>query len=70
MLSVPSKGDADSVYHRLHILYPDATGPIIVHRLDMATSGSLLLMQDKASEPTSPIQKPNHPEKVYRLIRG
>ena len=34
MLSVPGKGDADSVYHRLRILYPEATGPIIVHRLD------------------------------------
>ena len=47
MLSVPGKGDADSVYHRLHILYPDATGPIIVHRLDMATSGLLLAAKTK-----------------------
>ena len=47
MLSVPGKGDADSVYHRLRILYPDATGPIIVHRLDMATSGLLLAAKTK-----------------------
>ena len=47
MLSVPGKGDADSVYHRLHILYPDAPGPIIVHRLDMATSGLLLAAKTK-----------------------
>ena len=47
MLSVPGKGDADSVYHRLHILYPDATGPIIVPRLDMATSGLLLAAKTK-----------------------
>ena len=47
MLSVPGKGDADSVYHRLHILYPDATGPIIVHRLDMATSVLLLAAKTK-----------------------
>ena len=33
MLSVPGKGDVDSVYQRLSILYPEATGPIIVHRL-------------------------------------
>ena len=47
MLSVPGKGDADSVYQRLSILYPEATGPIIVHRLDMATSGLLLAAKTK-----------------------
>lgn len=47
MLSVPGKGDADSVYQRLSILYPKATGPIIVHRLDMATSGLLLAAKTK-----------------------
>ena len=44
MLSVPGKEeDRDSVYHRLKKKYPDATGPMIVHRLDMATSGLLLV---------------------------
>ena len=38
MLSVPGKGEIDSVYQHIKILYPDATGPLIVHRLDMATS--------------------------------
>ena len=47
MLSVPGKGDVDSVYQRLRILYPEATGPIIVHRLDMATSGLLLAAKTK-----------------------
>ncbi|WP_165156281.1 RluA family pseudouridine synthase [Parabacteroides sp. ZJ-118] len=47
MLSVPGKEDMDSVYHRLRTLYPDATGPIIVHRLDMATSGLLLAAKTK-----------------------
>lgn len=47
MLSVPGKGDMDSVYQRLRILYPEATGPIIVHRLDMATSGLLLAAKTK-----------------------
>ena len=47
MLSGPGKGDADSVYQRLSILYPEATGPIIVHRLDMATSGLLLAAKTK-----------------------
>lgn len=47
MLSVPGKTDADSVYQRLKTQYPDATGPMIVHRLDMATSGILLIAKTK-----------------------
>ena len=48
MLSVPGKAeDRDSVYHRLKKKYPDATGPMIVHRLDMATSGLLLVAKTK-----------------------
>ena len=48
MLSVPGKEeDRDSVYHRLKKKYPDATGPMIVHRLDMATSGLLLVAKTK-----------------------
>lgn len=48
MLSVPGKAeDMDSVYHRLKKKYPDATGPMIVHRLDMATSGLLLVAKTK-----------------------
>lgn len=41
-LSVPGKTIKDSVYSRLKELYPDATGPILVHRLDMSTSGILV----------------------------
>ena len=47
MLSVPGKGSAGSVYSIVKELYPDATGPIIVHRLDMATSGLLLIAKSK-----------------------
>ena len=48
MLSVPGKAeDRDSVYHRLKKKYPEATGPMIVHRLDMATSGLLLIAKTK-----------------------
>lgn len=48
MLSVPGKAEeTDSVYHRLRKKYPDATGPMIVHRLDMATSGLLLVAKTK-----------------------
>jgi tRNA pseudouridine32 synthase/23S rRNA pseudouridine746 synthase len=42
-LSVPGKEVKDSVVARVAMLYPDATGPLIVHRLDMATSGLLLI---------------------------
>lgn len=47
MLSVPGKTAADSVYDRLRKRYPDATGPMIVHRLDMATSGLLMVAKTK-----------------------
>ena len=47
MLSVPGKETADSVYSRIRHLYPDAIGPLVVHRLDMATSGLLLIAKTK-----------------------
>lgn len=46
-LSVPGKNIADSVYTRMKEKYPEATGPLIVHRLDMSTSGILVLAKDK-----------------------
>lgn len=46
-LSVPGKSDLDSVYERMREKYPDATGPLIVHRLDMATSGLMLIAKTK-----------------------
>jgi len=42
-LSVPGKQVNDSVFLRMKHKYPEATGPLIVHRLDMATSGLLLI---------------------------
>lgn len=47
ILSVPGKGEADSVYNRIKTRYPQATGPLVVHRLDMATSGLLLIAKTK-----------------------
>lgn len=47
-LSVPGKQVADSVYTRMKQQFPDATGPLVVHRLDMSTSGLLLIA--KSSE--------------------
>ena len=46
-LSVPGKEIKDSVYTRIKERYPSATGPLIVHRLDMSTSGVLLLTKTK-----------------------
>lgn len=46
-LSVPGKNIEDSVYTRMKERYPHATGPLIVHRLDMSTSGILVLAKDK-----------------------
>jgi tRNA pseudouridine32 synthase/23S rRNA pseudouridine746 synthase len=46
-LSVPGKEIKDSVYARIKEKYPGATGPLIVHRLDMSTSGILLLTKTK-----------------------
>ncbi len=44
LLSVPGRGAAlrDSVQTRLRARYPAATGPLVVHRLDLETSGLLL----------------------------
>lgn len=42
-LSVPGKEINDSVFARVKKWYPNATGPLIVHRLDMSTSGLLLI---------------------------
>ena len=45
-LSVPGKIIKDSVQHRMKEKYPEATGPLIVHRLDMSTSGIMLIAKD------------------------
>ncbi len=43
LLSTPGKEVEDAVQTRLRKLFPDATGPLLVHRLDLATSGLLLV---------------------------
>ena len=48
-LSVPGKTISDSVYARIAAKYPDATGPLIVHRLDMSTSGIMLIAKNEAT---------------------
>lgn len=47
MLSVPGKGSAESVYSETKRLFSDAKGPLIVHRLDMDTSGLMVIAKTK-----------------------
>ena len=47
MLSVPGKSEAPSILDWARERYPAATGPLVVHRLDMDTSGVLLLALTK-----------------------
>jgi tRNA pseudouridine32 synthase/23S rRNA pseudouridine746 synthase len=51
LLSVPGKHISDSVLTRMKALFPEANGPLIVHRLDMATSGLMVIsLTKKANE--------------------
>ncbi len=46
-LSVPGKSDLPDIYSMMREKYPNAEEPMIVHRLDMATSGILLFTKTK-----------------------
>jgi tRNA pseudouridine32 synthase/23S rRNA pseudouridine746 synthase len=48
LLSVPGRNPAltDAVSTRLRARYPEATGPLLVHRLDLDTSGVMLVAKD------------------------
>ncbi|MFM7684066.1 MAG: RluA family pseudouridine synthase, partial [Bacteroidota bacterium] len=46
-LSVPGKELKDSILERIKIKFPNATGPLLVHRLDMSTSGLLLVAKSE-----------------------
>ncbi|MDO7173325.1 RluA family pseudouridine synthase [Mariniflexile sp. AS56] len=46
-LSVPGKNINESVLSRMQQYLPNATGPLLVHRLDMSTSGLLLVAKSK-----------------------
>ncbi len=47
LLSIPGKDVSDSVFTRMKSMFPQATGPLLVHRLDMSTSGILLIAKTK-----------------------
>ena len=46
-LSVPGKKIKDSVLTRMQSYLPNATGPLLLHRLDMSTSGLLLVAKNE-----------------------
>lgn len=46
-LSVPGKTITDSVYSRMQAMFPDSDSPLIVHRLDMSTSGLIVIALTK-----------------------
>lgn len=48
LLSVPGKRTKFSVLTQLQELYPNASGPLLVHRLDMSTSGIMLMAKSDA----------------------
>lgn len=52
LLSVPGKGEAnqDCVASRVREMFPMASGPLVVHRLDMDTSGLMVLGLDAAAQ--------------------
>jgi len=49
-LSVPGKNIEDSVYLRIKQQFPQASGSYIVHRLDMSTSGLMVLTLTKRAQ--------------------
>ena len=71
-LSVPGKEISDSVYQRIKQQFPEATGPLIVHRLDMSTSGLMVITLN--SQANKYIQKQFIHREVYKqyvaLIEG
>lgn len=53
LLSVPSKNlDEQNVETLLHKMYPMVKGPMLVHRLDQATSGILIAAKDATTHKT------------------
>lgn len=49
LLSVPGISVKDSVLNRIQKKYPEIEGPVIVHRLDMSTSGIMVLAKTGAA---------------------
>ena len=72
MLTVPGKALEDSLLTRYQDAHPEATGPIVVHRLDQETSGLVIFAKDKTTHKALQQQFENHSiKKCYvALIDG
>lgn len=74
LLSVPGRAPdlADCVARRVERAFPDASGPLVVHRLDMDTSGLIVLGLDPAAQRQLSIQfERRRVEKRYvALVEG
>ena len=74
LLSVPGKGEdkLDSVLTRLAQFRPDASGPLLVHRLDQDTSGVILAGKTKAAYVTLQKQFRDHliGKRYVALVKG
>jgi tRNA pseudouridine32 synthase / 23S rRNA pseudouridine746 synthase len=74
LLSVPGKGEhkQDCVPARVRLLFPKATGPLVVHRLDMETSGLLVLGLDADAqrELSGQFERRETEKRYIALLRG
>ena len=73
MLSVPSRDDAPSVYSKIMQIRPELDeSTIMIHRLDMDTSGVLLLAKDKNTHKALQAQFVRHEvkKKYIALLEG
>ena len=72
MLTVPGKLLEDSLLLRFQAAHPDASGPIVVHRLDQETSGLVVFAKDKATHKALQQQFENHTirKRYIALLEG
>ena len=72
MLSVPGKLLDDSALTRWQRMFPSATGPLVVHRLDQETSGLLIFAKDKDTHKVLQAQFANHSitKQYVALLQG
>jgi len=71
LLAIPGKHEPDSVVTRVRALYPEATGTLMVHRLDMDTSGLMIVSLSREAQRALAIQFEDHVvEKLYIALLG
>jgi tRNA pseudouridine32 synthase/23S rRNA pseudouridine746 synthase len=69
LLSVPGKDDQPSVQEIVRRMFPQAEGPLIVHRLDMDTSGLMLIaLTEEKYHQLQNLFLHRHIHKVYHAL--